>query len=57
MFIHELANDNDVLGINSKFGYSEHIKLAKKIINYDSLFTQNYISNLKLNFHILLIKP
>jgi hypothetical protein len=56
MFIHELANDNDVLGINSKFGYSEHIKLAKKIINYDSLFTQNYISNLKLNFHTILPK-
>ena len=56
MFIHELADDNDVLGINSKFGYSEHIKLAKKIINYDSLFTQNYISNLKLNFHSILPK-
>ena len=56
MFIHELADDNDVLGINSKFGYSEHIKLAKKIINYDSLFTQNYISNLKLNFHTILPK-
>ena len=56
MFIHELANDNDVLGINSKFGYYEHIKLAKKIINYDSLFTQNYISNLKLNFHTILPK-
>jgi len=54
MFIHELANDNDVLGINSKFGYSEHIKLAKKIINYDSLFTQNYICNLKINFHTVL---
>ena len=56
MFIHELADDNDILGINSKFGYSEHIKLAKKIINYDSLFTQNYISNLKLNFHTILPK-
>ena len=54
MFIHELANDNDILGINSKFGYSEHIKLAKKIINYDSLFTQNYICNLKINFHTVL---
>ena len=56
MFIHELADNDDVLGINSKFGYSEHIKLAKKIINYDSLFTQNYISNLKLNFHTILPK-
>ena len=56
MFIHELADNDDVLGINSKFGYSEHIKLAKKIINYDSILTKNYISNLKLNFHTILPK-
>ena len=45
MFIHNLANKNDILGINCKFGYSEHIKLAKKIINYDSF--ENYNMNLK----------
>ena len=32
MFIHNLANENDYLGINSKFRYSDHIKLAKKIL-------------------------
>jgi hypothetical protein len=47
MFIHNLANKNDILGINCKFGYSEHIKLAKKIINYDSFENKNYIMNLK----------
>jgi hypothetical protein len=51
MFIHELADDNDVLGINSKFGYSEHIKLAKKIINYDSILTKNYINGLNISYH------
>jgi len=50
MFIHELANDNDVLGINSKFGYSEHIKLAKKIINYDSILTKNHINSLNIPY-------
>ena len=51
MFIHELADNDDVLGINSKFGYSEHIKLAKKIINYDSILTKNYINGLNINYH------
>ena len=43
MFIHELANDNIVLGINSK-------KLAKKIINYDSILTKNHINNLNIPY-------
>jgi hypothetical protein len=51
MFIHELADNDDVLGINSKFGYSEHIKLAKKIINYDSILTKNYINGLNISYH------
>ncbi len=32
MFIHSLQNENDYLGVNSKFRYSDHIKLAKKIL-------------------------
>ena len=51
MFIHELADNDDVLGINSKFGYSEHIKLAKKIINYDSILTKKYINGLNITYH------
>ena len=50
MYVHSLANDSDIIGINSKFGYSEHIKLAKKIINYDSFENENYIMNLNINF-------
>ena len=50
MYIHSLANDSDILGINSKFCYSEHIKLAKKIINYDSFENKTYIMNLNINF-------
>ena len=32
MFIHSVQNENDYLGVNSKFRYSDHIKLAKKIL-------------------------
>jgi hypothetical protein len=35
MFLHALADSNDILGANSKFGYAEHIKLAKLIINFN----------------------
>ena len=43
MFIHQLANKNDYLGVNSKFRYSEHIKLAKKIIKENN---NNYYKNI-----------
>jgi hypothetical protein len=45
MFLHELADNNDILGANSKFGYSEHIKLAKEIINFYSSKTKKFIMN------------
>ena len=32
MFIHSVQNENDYLGVNSKFRYSDHIKLAKRIL-------------------------
>ncbi len=54
MFLHYLADDNDIIGINSKFGYSEHIKLAKKIINYGSIENRNFILNLNLSFNTIL---
>ncbi len=50
LFLHNLANKEDILGIDSKFGYSEHILLAKKIINYNSNKTKNNILNLKINY-------
>ena len=54
MFLHYLADENDMIGINSKFGYSEHIKLAKKIINYGSIENRNFICNLNLSFKTIL---
>ena len=45
LFIHHLANENDYLGVNSKFRYSEHIKLAKKIIKENNNNNVNNINN------------
>ena len=59
MFVHQLANENDYLGVNSKFRYSEHIKLAKKIVK-DNNFNNNndknfnsYINNSNINNKIV----
>ena len=49
-FIHYFAdNKNDIVINDIKFGYSEHINLAKKIIGFGSLKSFNYIKN---NFNI-----
>ena len=45
MFLHEIANINDIITENTKFGYTEHIKLAKEIIGYGSIRSQMYIRN------------
>ena len=45
IFMHELAEPCDILEENSKFGYSEHIKLAKKIIKFGSEESQIYVMN------------
>ena len=45
MFLHYIADKNDIIADNSKFGYSEHIKLAKKIIGFGSLQSQLYVIN------------
>ena len=45
MFLHYIADKNDIIGEHSKFGYSEHIKLAKKIIGFGSLQSQLYVIN------------
>ena len=41
MFLHEIADPNDIITEESKFGYSEHIKLAKIINNNDIQSTSN----------------
>ncbi len=40
MFIHYIANDNDIIGMNSKFDYNDHLKLAQQIITF-SLYENN----------------
>lgn len=55
-FLHYLAdNKNDIVINDIKFGYSEHINLAKKIIDFGSLKSFEYIKkNYNLNIkHIL----
>ena len=54
MFLHYFANKNDIINPNSKFGYSKHIKLAKKIINYGSFENINFIKNLNIPFNTYL---
>ena len=55
MFVHQLANENDYLGVNSKFRYSEHIKLAKKIVK-DNNFNNKDKSNINVNDQIIIPK-
>jgi hypothetical protein len=43
IFVHEIADQSDIIEENSKFGYSEHIKLAKKIIKFGSEQSQTYV--------------
>ena len=45
MFLHYIADKSDIIADNSKFGYSEHIKLAKKIIGFGSVQSQLYVMN------------
>ena len=45
MFIHYIANDNDVLGINSKFDYNDHINLAKQILTLSNFEYKNFNFN------------
>ena len=51
MFLHHLADPSDIIDENKKFGYNEHINLAKKIIGYGSLKSKLYVSN--NNFHLI----
>ena len=54
MFIHGIANINDIITENRRFGYAEHIKLAKEIIGYGSIRSLKYvINNAKKNKTVL----
>ena len=52
MFIHYIADNNDILGINSKFDYNDHINLAKKILANSNFNYKNLVLNvpIKENF-------
>ena len=43
MFLHHIAEPIDIIDENKKFGYNEHIKLAKKIISFGSIQSKNYV--------------
>ena len=44
MFLHHLADPSDIIDEGKKFGYSDHINLAKKIIGYGSIQSRYYVS-------------
>ena len=54
MFLHYIVNKDDIILDNSKFGYSEHIKLAKKIIGFGSIQSQLYVINHSKNIKSIL---
>ena len=54
MFLHQLADKNDIINDGTKFGYSDHIKLAKKIINFGSYNSKYYVKINKCSFKTVL---
>ena len=54
MFLHHIADKNDIINDNCKFGYSDHIKLAKKIINFGSYNSKYYVKCHKYPFNSFL---
>ena len=43
MFLHHIADPSDIINEKTKFGYNDHIKLAKKIIDYGSSQSKSYV--------------
>jgi hypothetical protein len=54
MFLHYIADQRDIIAENIKFGYSEHIKLAKKIIEFGSIRSRLYVINNANNYNSIL---
>ena len=54
MFLHYIADQSDIIADNIKFGYSEHIKLAKKIIEFGSIKSRLYVINNANNYNSIL---
>ena len=45
IFLHYIADPSDIIDENTKFGYKDHINLAKNIISFGSLQSRLYVSN------------
>ena len=45
MFLHHMAEPSDIIDENTKFGYNEHINLAKNIVGFGSLQSKYYVAN------------
>jgi hypothetical protein len=45
MFLHHIAEPSDIINENTKFGYGDHIKLAKKIIGFGGYQSKYYVMN------------
>jgi hypothetical protein len=43
MFLHQIADPSDIIDENTKFGYNEHINLAKKIVGYGTIQSKYYV--------------
>jgi len=54
MLLHNIVDKNDIINDDCKLGYSDHIKLAKKIINFDSYHSKYYVKYNKYSFKTFL---
>ena len=54
MFLHHLADASDIINENTKFNYNDHIKLAKKIIDFGNEKTKRMVMNKTFKFKSIL---
>ena len=54
MFMHHMANPADIIDENTKFNYNDHIKLAKKIIDYENEKNKRNVLNKTFKFKSIL---
>ena len=54
MFLHHVADPSDIINENTKFNYNDHIKLAKKIIDFGNEKNKLMIINKTLKYKSIL---
>ena len=54
MFLHHLAESSDIINENTKFNYNDHIKLAKKIIDFENEKNKRMIMNKTFKYRSVL---